>query len=394
MRTGHSPGSRPDGPARPVRSFELMESKLHPPVVRPGIVTRTVLIDRLMAARTPGVISVVAPAGYGKTTLLAQWAERRRPRLAWVSADSRDNDPAVLLTYLAVALDRVEAISPAVFRMLASPAAGIWVVATLTSAIATMDEPVTLILDQADAVTNRDCLDTLSELALSMPAGSQFAIASRDNLAMPVARLHAQGGIVEVGAEDLAMDDPEASSLLRQAGLDLGDGDVRDLVQHSEGWPAGLYLAALAMKAGSPRADVSFAVSGDDRYVGDFLRSEFLDRVSPSEVVFLTRSSILDRMCGPLCDATLATEGSGQVLEQLESRNLLVVPLDRRREWYRYHQLFKELLHEELKRREPEMLGPLHSRVAVWVRGQRDGGRRPSSMPRPPATPMGWPGCC
>jgi LuxR family maltose regulon positive regulatory protein len=335
-------------------------------MARPGIVARTVLIDRLIDAHTPGVISVVAPAGYGKTTLLAQWAERKQPRVAWVSADNRDNDPAVLLTYLAVALDRVEPINPAVFRALASPGSGMTNVSPLQSAIASMREPVAVVLDQAEAVTNPECLDTIAELALSVAGGSEFAIASRDNLRLPTARLRSQGRIMEIGAGDLAMGHPMASSLLKAAGVDLADEDTNSLVQRTEGWPVGLYLAALAIKAGSPRADAGFLLTGDDRYVSDYLRSEFLDRVSRAEVSFLTRTSILDRMCGPLCDATLSRKGSTRVLEQLESRNLLVVPLDRRREWYRYHQLFRELLLVELKRREPEIIADLHSRAAVW----------------------------
>ena len=330
------------------------------------MVARTVLLDRLIGAGVPAVISVVAPAGYGKTTLLAQWAESKQPRLAWLSADHGDNDPTVLLTYLAVALDRVERINPAVFRALASPGAGQTVVPLLVSALASMSQPVSIVVDHAEAITNRECLDAITELALSVPAGSQFAIASRDVLPLPTARLRAEGGIVEVGADELAMGDGEASSLLTEAGIELGGEEVHDLVERTEGWPAGLYLAALAMKAGSPRAEAVFSFTGDDRYMGDYLRSEFLDRVSRAEVSFLTRTSILDRMCGPLCDATLDAQGSGRVLEQLDRHNLLVVPLDRHREWYRYHQLFRQLLHAELKRREPGMIPALHSRAAAW----------------------------
>ncbi len=335
-------------------------------MARSGIVARTALVDRLTAGRAPGVISVVAPAGYGKTMLLAQWAEARLPWAAWVSADNRDNDPVVLLTYLAVALDRVDRISSEVFRALASSAVGVTVIPPLVAAIASMRQPVALVLDHADAITNPDCLDLINELALSLPPGSQLALASRDSLRLPAARLRAQGGIVEIGVDDLAMGDGEASWLLKEAGVDLADRDVHALVERTEGWPAGLYLAALAMKAGSPRSEAGFSLTGDDRFVGDYLRAEFLDRVSRADVSFLTRTSILDRMCGSLCDATLNRKGSSRVLEQLESRNLLVVPLDRRRHWYRYHQLFRELLHAEFRRREPEMMAELHSRAAAW----------------------------
>ena len=363
-RAGLPLALRPEYRSEP--PFRLSESKLHPPVVRPGTVARTLLLDRLIADDVPPVISVVAPAGYGKTTLLAQWAELKKPRLAWLSADHGDNDPTVLLTYLAVALDRVEPMNPAVFYGLASPGAGHAVVPLLVGAVSSMARPFSIVVDHAESVTNRECLDAITELALAVPAGSQFAIASRDVLPFPTARLRAQGDIAEVGAHELAMGEGEACALLSEAGLELKGDDVHDLVERTEGWPAGLYLAALAMNAGSPRAEAVFSFTGDDRYMGDYLRSEILDRASRAEVSFLTRTSILDRLCGPLCDATLDTHGSGVVLDQLDRHNLLVVPLDRHRDWYRYHQLFRQLLQAELKRREPSLIPALHSRAASW----------------------------
>jgi LuxR family transcriptional regulator, maltose regulon positive regulatory protein len=357
----------PDGDrgTAPRPAFELLESKFHPPVARPGIVTRTALADRLAAAQTP-VIAVVAPPGYGKSTLLAQWAERARPRLAWVSCDDGDNDPVVLLSALAVALGGIEAIDPMVFRALASSGASITVVPSFVSAISSMRLPVTLVLDHTEAITSKKCLNTIAEFALHLPRGWQFALASRTDVPLPLARLRAQGGITEVGAEDLAMGSPEASRLLAGAGVESDAAGIHELVQRTEGWPVGLYLAALAIKAGTRQSDVGFNFSGSDRFMGDYLRSEFLDRVSGTEVSFLTRTSVLDRMCGPLCDAILGVKGSAEVLEQLEARNLLVVPLDRRREWYRYHHLLRELLQAELRRREPELVQDLHFRAAAW----------------------------
>ena len=367
------PGSCP--PSR------LSESKLRRPAGRPGIVGRPALVDRLSSVDTPSVISVVAPPGYGKTTLLAQWAESWQHRVAWVSVDRRDNDPAVLLTYLATALDRVEPITPVVLRTLAFSSAAITVVPLLASAVTSMRRPVALVLDDAEAITNRECIDVITELALSFPAGSKFAIASRNTALLPVSRLRAQRNIIEIGAHDLAMSGGEAAALLRGAGVDAGAHDVDDLVERTEGWPAGLYLAALAMRAGSPRAEAGFSVTGDDRFVGDYLRAELLDRVSPSEVAFLTRTSILDRMCGALCDAVVGMTGSGRTLEQLESRNLLVVPLDRRREWYRYHNLFRELLHDELE------AARTRTRAPAALRRRRSGTRPTRLRKRPSITP-------
>jgi LuxR family transcriptional regulator, maltose regulon positive regulatory protein len=349
----------------PRLAFELLESKFHPPVARPGIVARAALVNRLAAAQAP-VITIVAPPGYGKTTLLAQWAVRVWPRVAWVSCDDGDNDPVVLLSALAVALDRIEPIDPAVFWALASSGAGITVVPKFVSAITSMRLPVTLVLDHVEAVTNKRCLNTIAELALHLPLGWQFALASRTKVPLPTARLRAQGGIVEVGADDLAMSPEEASSLLEGAGVKPDVASTSELVQRTEGWPTGLYIAALAIRAGTRQSEVGFTFTGDDRYMGDYLRSELLDRVSGSEVSFLTRTAVLDRMCGSLCDAILGATASGRVLEEMESRNLLVVPLDRRREWYRYHHLFRELLQAELRRREPDLVRDLHSRAAEW----------------------------
>ena len=250
--------------------------------------------------------------------------------------------------------------------MLASSGADITVVPRFVSAIASMQLPVTIVLDHAEAVTNKKCLNTIAEFALRLPAGWQLALASRSAVPLPAARLRAHGGIVEIGAEDLAMSPQEAFLLLEGAGARLEAADVHELLQRTEGWPAGLYIAALAIKSGTRHTDVGFTFTGDDVFMGDYLRSELLDRVSPAEASFLTHASVLDRMCGSLCDAVLDRKGSERVLEELERRNLLVVPLDRHREWYRYHHLLRDLLQSELRRRDPDLVQGLHFRAAAW----------------------------
>ena len=235
------------------------------------------------------------------------------------------------------------------------------------SAVASVQPPVTVLLDQAEAVTNRQCRNAIAEFALRLPPGWQLVLASRTAAPLPTARLRAQGDILEVTADDLTMGTAEAHSLLREAGVESDEGSLRDLLQRTEGWPAGLYIAALAIKSGTRHSDVGFAFTGNDVYMGDYLRSELLDRISDAEASFLTRTSVLNRMCGPLCDAILGEQGSGHVLEQMEARNLLVVPLDRRREWYRYHHLLRELLQAELQRREPGLVQDLHFRAAAWL---------------------------
>jgi LuxR family transcriptional regulator, maltose regulon positive regulatory protein len=348
-------------------SLELVESKLHPPPARPGIVPRTLLVDRLLASAGVPVVCVVAPAGYGKTTLLAQLAEREPRPVAWVAVDQRDNDPAVLLTYLTVALDRVEPIDPRIVRGLAGPGASIvGAVPRLAAAMGAITQPVALVLDHLELLENRECLDVVAELAAQLPAGSQLLVASRARPPLPVALLRVQGRVVELGVEELAMDHQEARALLEGAGVGLDEAAVDELVARTEGWPVGLYLAALAHTAGGSRGHAWAGFTGDDRFMADYLWSELLARLPPQLVAFLTRTAVLERMSGPLCDAVLDTTGSSDVLESLEESNLLLVPLDRQRRWYRYHYLFHELLLAELDRREPELIPQLHARAAEW----------------------------
>ena len=345
-------------------SLELVESKLHRPLARPGIVPRTVLVDRLLAASAVPVLCVVAPAGYGKTTLLAQWAQHKGSRVGWVSVDQRDNDPAVLLTYIAVALDRVEPIDRTVMRGLAAPGASI--MGAVPRLVAALTQPVALVLDHVEPLGNQQCLDMIAELAVLLPQGSQLLLASRARPPLPVALLGAQGRVVEIGADDLAMDHQEARALLEAAGVRLGNSEVNELIERTEGWPVGLYLAALALQVEAPLATAGPAFTGAHRFVADYLWSELLGQLPSELVLFLTRTAVLERMCGPLCDAILDTTGSSDVLAWLQESNLLLVPLDRRRRWYRYHHLFHELLTAELHRREPELVPELHRRAASW----------------------------
>jgi LuxR family transcriptional regulator, maltose regulon positive regulatory protein len=373
LRVDVSAGRRVAPPGGDLRSwlgpsFELLESKLRPPSPRPGNVPRTALVDRLLALDAEPIISVVAPAGYGKTTLLAQWAQRKGRRVGWVSVDQHDNDPTVLLTYLAVAVDRVEPIDPSVFRTLAAPRVSTTatVIPGLVAALSAMTQPVALVLDHLELLTNMHCLDAVAELAVQLPRGSQLAIGSRSTPPLPVALLRAQGRMVEIGVNELAMGSQEAGLLLNGAGVELSRVKVDELVRRTEGWPVGLYLAALARKAAGPRRRTGARFTGDHRLMADYLRSELLARLPQPTVSFLTRTAVLERMCGPLCDAVLDAKGSAQVLESLEGSNVLVVPLDRRRQWYRYHHLFRELLRAELGRREPELVTELHARAAAW----------------------------
>jgi len=258
---------RTDRSRREVRpAFDLYISKLHHPVMRPGTIRRSSLIRRLAGNPCP-VVSVVAPSGYGKTTLLSEWAEASGRDLAWVSVDQGDNDPKVLLAYIAAALDAVEPIDGRVFDALASPVSSVpgSVIPRLGSALWSMSCPVMLVLDDVHLLENRESQAALSALADHVHAGSQLVLAGRARPPLQVARLRAQGRIAEIGPEDLSLTRQEAASLLRDAGVALDDAEVAQLHQRTEGWAAGLYLAALYLREGGSvgRAAVSFG--GDDR---------------------------------------------------------------------------------------------------------------------------------
>ena len=308
-----------------------------------------------------------AGPGYGKTTLITQWADAEQRPFAWVSLDERDNDPVVLLTYIAVALDRVEPIPPAVFEAFCSPGAGIEnvMVPRLAAALSRMTIPFVLALDDVHALRNRGCLDAIATLVSHLPAGSQIVLAGRVEPDLPLARLRAQREALDIGAVDLAFETGEADVLLRATGVQLPEPDVAALVERTEGWPIGLYLAALSMEAGG-ESSIATALAGDDAVVADYLRSELLDRQPPKIAAFLTRTSVLDEMCGSFCDAVLGETGSARTLEAIARQNLLVTPLDRRQEWFRYHHLFRDLLLSDLTRREPEAAPELRRRAAQW----------------------------
>ena len=348
--------------------FELVVSKLRRPSVRPGTVRRSVLIELLARGDPRPVVSVVAPAGYGKTTLLSQWAERNGQPFAWVSLDGQDNDPKVLLSYVAEALDAVEPIDERVFDALASPGSSVpgSVVSALGSAFSTMTSPVVLVLDDVHLLYDHAGWAAVSVLADFLPPGSRLVLSGRDAPLLALAPLRTAGRMLEIGPGDLALTHEEASSLLLNARVSVGEGDVAELHRRTEGWPAGLYLAALGLKEGGPVASAADSFGGADRLVSEYIESEFLTRLSSRERVFLTRTAVLERMCGPLCEAVLDQPGAAATLADLARSNLLLVPLDRHGEWYRYHRLFRDMLLAELRRREPELIPVLRHRAAGW----------------------------
>src|SRR5215472_1618045 len=352
-----------DGPV-----FDLVAAKLLRPQVRAGTIQRSLLIERLACGDSRSIVSIVAPAGYGKTTLLAQWAERGSDAFAWVSVDEADNDPKVLLTYVAKALDAVEPLGERVFDALASRLSSVpgSVVPRLGSAFRSMTSPVVLILDDVHLLHNSECRAALSVLAHHVPPGSRLVLAGRAEPPLRVARLRAEGKIVEIGPGDLTLTPEEASWLLRAAEVALAEDEVAELHRRTEGWAAGLYLAALYLREGGSPGDAAAAFGGDDRFVSEYMESELLARISQRQRAFLTRTAVLERMCGPLCETVVDQPGSGGMLADLAEANLLLVPLDRRGQWYRYHRLFRDMLLAELERLEPGMITVLRRRAAAW----------------------------
>lgn len=358
---------RPSRRGRDSAAFEIFESKLAIPTLRPRLVRRTALLNRLRASRDTRVVRVAAPAGYGKTTLLAQWAAHDPRPFAWVSLDQRDDDPVSFLTYIAAALDGIHPIDGSVFRGASAANDSLWATGLprLGAALAALPEPIVLVLDDIDRIQHRDCLDALDPLSKHLPQDSQLVVSGRARDVLPFPRIRADRRLLEVGQAELALSDSQAKSLLKAAGVTVTDAAAKELNEHAEGWAAGLHLAALFLQeSDDPEAIAAF--TGNDRFVADYLRAEYLSRMKPGEVGFLIRTAVLDRMNGALCDELLERTDSGKKLRSLEESNFFVVPLDHEREWYRYHHLFGEMLRAELERLEPDLVPALHRRAAAW----------------------------
>ena len=355
------------------RPFDFLESRIQVPAPRAGTVSRTGLVNRMRASTSAAVATVVAPAGYGKTTLLAQWAARDTRRFAWVTVDDRDNDPVVLLRHIAAALAREEPLERSVVEALRSPRPTIWAAAVprLAAELAARS-PIVLVLDDANLLHARAALEAVEALIDDELEGSMVVLSGRVAPRLPLAPLRARGLLLELGVDDLALTGREARMLLSSAGARLDDARTEELVEHCEGWAAALYLAALSIRDGRQAGFESVRLGGDDRYLADYFRAEYLLHLRPGPLRFLRRTAVLDRLSGALCDAILEDEGSGRELEKIERANLFLVPLDNRREWYRYHHLFRDLLQHELLVEEPELVPELHTRAADWFEANGD----------------------
>jgi LuxR family maltose regulon positive regulatory protein len=377
-KTRSGPSTRPVDAPKPelaprTATFDFLASKIQVPILRPGTVWRTSLVNHLRATSSISVVAVVAPAGYGKTTLLAQWAERDPRQFAWISLDDRDNDPVVLLRHITATLERSAPVEPRLIQALRSPGSSIWSTAVprLAAAMAAR-HPMVLVLDDFNALHSRASLETVAALIDDEAEESLLVVTGRVPPRLPLASLRAKGRLLELGINDLALTRREAQLLLRATGVTLSEARTDELIEQCEGWAAALCLAALSVREAQHVGREAALVRGDSRYLADYFRSEYLAQLRPGPLRFLRRTSVLDRMCGPLCDAVLQDEGSARELEKIERANLLLVGLDDRREWFRYHHLFRELLESELTLEEPELVPELHRRAADWFEAQGD----------------------
>src|SRR5580692_11826238 len=351
-----------------------METKLHAPTLRKEWVERRTLIS-ILAATTAKLILIEAPAGFGKTTLAAQWraSASEERRFAWVSLDRGDDDPGRLWWYIVHALQRA---CPGlgvdeVLRALRVPVPDITgtVIPLLVHELAAFQAPVVLVLDDYQLIKEPACHEQTAFLLLHLPPSAQFALVTRTDPPLPLARLRAAGEMVEIRAPELRLEPSEAAELVHDvSGLELAEPDLAILLERTEGWPAGLYLAALSLRGHPSPSAFIHQFTGDNRFIVDFLAEEVLSR-QPSDIrKFLARTAVLDRFCVPLCDAVTGSGNAAEVIDVLERENLFLVPLDDNRQWYRYHHLFAQVLRGQLARTEPGIGPTLHARASAWHR--------------------------
>ena len=378
-----------------ILAVPILGTKLYIPPLPARVVLRTRLIERLTegvsAGRTPGVILISAPAGFGKTTLVREWIAALTPaplpsgegnlkvrvRVAWLSLDEGDSDPARFLTYLVAALQTIEpTLGEGLLDSLQSsqPSSAESILTALVNEILTLPEGFLLVLDDYHMVDSRAVDEALTFLVEHLPPRMHLVITTREDPALPIPRLRARGQLVELRAADLRFTASEAAEFLNQVmGLDLSAEEVAALEIRTEGWIAGLQLAALSMKGNRDVAGFIRAFAGDHRYIVDYLVEEVLQRQPVPVRDFLLQTSILDSLHGPLCDAVTGnpSEGTGQPggkarLDSLQRGNFFLIPLDDKRQWYRYHHLFADVLRMHLVTEQPDVVPVLHKRASAW----------------------------
>src|SRR5215217_3036244 len=353
----------------------LLQTKFHVPRRARGLVPRPRLIEGLTRRAESALTLVSAPAGFGKTTLLTErlagWlaaAPAAERCAAWLSLDPRDNDPALFWTYLVTALD---AAAPGVgsnsLEQLQSSQPTEAVLATLLNDLNAVENDVVLVLDDFHVIEAPEVQDGMEFLLEHLPPRFHLVLAARADPALPLARLRGRGELVEVRAADLRFTPDEAAGYLNGVmGLALTPRDVEALEGRTEGWIAALQLAALSMQGRDDVAGFIAGFAGNDRYIVDYLVEEVMQRQPEGVRSFLLQTSVLGRLSGPLCDAVTGRDGGRAMLEALDRGNLFLVPLDDRRQWYRYHHLFADVLQAHLLDERPEDIAQLHRLACGW----------------------------
>jgi LuxR family transcriptional regulator, maltose regulon positive regulatory protein len=352
----------------------LLATKLHMPGSRPDLVLRPRLTARLDEGLARGLILVCGPAGYGKTVLLADWARRGGHPAGWLSLDAGDNDPARFWRHAVAALDRARpGIGERAASLLGPPAPSSFqgLVTALINELAAQpgDAGALLVLDDYHVIGSQQVHESLAFLLEHRPAGLSVVLAGRSDPPLPLARLRARGQLTEVREAELRFTPAEAAELLQRAASGLPEASVAALAARTEGWAAGLALAALSLRGQDDAAAFVAAFTGSHRYVLDYLAEEVLDRQDQQLRTFLLETSVLDRLSGPLCDAVTGREGSQALLEGAERAGLFLIPLDEVRGWWRYHHLFADLLRARLQAEQPGRLAQLHRHAAAWYSG-------------------------
>jgi LuxR family maltose regulon positive regulatory protein len=361
----------------------ILATKLYVPLPRPNVVPRHRLIERLNEGLQRKLTLISAPAGFGKTTLAGEWVAacgRLEPkvRAAWLSLDEGDNDPTRFLTYLIAALQTlaqrgVEGIAAnigkGVLGVLQSPQLPPTesILTALLNEITTIPEDFVLVLDDYHVIEAKAIDQALTFLLEHVPPQMHLVIATREDPNLPLARLRGRGQLNELRSIDLRFTASESAEFLNQLmGLDLPAKDITALEARTEGWIAGLQLAAISMRGHPDAAGFIKSFTGSHHFVMDYLVEEVLGQQSESVQTFLLRTSILDRLSSPLCDALTGQEDGQATLEYLEQANLFIVPLDNERNWYRYHHLFADLLRKRLHQQRPDGVAELHRRASRW----------------------------
>ncbi|MBN1310427.1 MAG: tetratricopeptide repeat protein, partial [Anaerolineae bacterium] len=348
----------------------LLSTKLYIPPARPDLVPRPRLIERLDEGIRRKLTLISAPAGFGKTTLLAAWVKQCSVPVAWVSLDAADSDSVRVLAYIIAALQTVDAVlGSAASAMLQSPQPPPIdaVLTALINDVTRRSTDLMLILDDYHLIQSENVQQALVFLLDHQPPRIHLVIATRADPPLPLAYLRGHDQLVEVRQTDLVFTRDEAAAFLVQsAGLSLPAGDIDRLAAHTEGWIAGLHMAALSMKGRQNASDLAQALEGGNRFILDYLVEEVLQRQPDDIQDFLYRTAVLDRLSAPLCDAVTGRSDGQATLDMLEHSDLFIVSLDNERYWYRYHHLFADLLRRRLHQTRPDAVAGLHRRAADW----------------------------